>query len=234
MGLKDVAFHVDSTQRREQYENEEALSELRQEYIECARGLGLMVIFNTTVHKGNFAELPKLVEFFTRNADVIGLASFQLQAETGRGEWRSRDGVISQKTVQQKLEQGVGKSLPWGVVQVGHTGCHSYMPTLVTNGEVYPIANDVGFFSDFVRDFQGISWSRLSGLRHMATSFALSVLKKPRWWPRLIRYLAVQLHAMGADIIRSRGHIHKLTFLFRTSWMPSAWTKIESMAVLLW
>lgn len=212
VGLKDVAFHVDSTQRREQFETEEELNLLRQEYIERARGLGLMVIFNTTVHRENFAELPKLVKFFTGNADVVGLASFQLQAETGRGEWRSRDAVISQKTVQEKLERGVGKTLPWGVVQVGHSDCHSYMPTLVTNGKVYPLATDIHFFSDFLQDFQGIAWDRLSGFTHVAGSFLSSVLKKPRWWPRLIAYLGTQLHDMGTDIVRSGARVHKLTF----------------------
>jgi len=211
-GLKDVAFHVDSTQRREPYETEEDLNQVRQEYIERARGLGLMVIFNTTVHRENFADVPKLVEFFTANADVVGLASFQLQAETGRGEWRSRDAEISQKTVQEKLEQGVGKSLPWGVVQVGHTDCHSYMPTLVTNGEVYPLATNLNFFSDFLNDFQGMAWDRLSGFTHVAGSFVSSVLNKPRWWPRLIGYLGAQLKDMGADIVRSGGRVHKLTF----------------------
>ncbi|MFK8047623.1 MAG: radical SAM protein [Halioglobus sp.] len=211
-GLKDVAFHVDSTQRREQFETEEDLNQVRQEYIERARGLGLMVIFNTTVHRENFACVPKLVEFFTANADVVGLASFQLQAETGRGEWRSRDAVISQKTVQEKLEQGVGKSLPWGVVQVGHTDCHSYMPTLVTSGEVYPLATNLNFFCDFLNDFQGKAWDRLSGFTHVAGSFLLNVLKNPRWWPRLIGYLGTQLANMGADIVRSGGRVHKLTF----------------------
>src|SRR5216683_1444612 len=53
-GLVDVAFHVDDTQQRKGYADEQALNALRREYIERARGLGIAVMFNTTVHRGNF------------------------------------------------------------------------------------------------------------------------------------------------------------------------------------
>ena len=84
-GLTDVAIHVDLTQERKGYATEESLNAIRQEYIERVRGLGLHVIFNTTVFDGNFAEIPALLRFFSRNADVVGLVSFQIQAATGRG-----------------------------------------------------------------------------------------------------------------------------------------------------
>src|SRR5512132_2554698 len=77
-GLTDVAIHVDLTQERKGYATEESLNALRQEYVERERGLGLHVIFNTTVFDGNFAEIPALVRFFSKNADVVGLASFQI------------------------------------------------------------------------------------------------------------------------------------------------------------
>lgn len=40
-GLTDVAFHVDMTQERKGYDSEEALNEIRLDYIEHARGLPL-------------------------------------------------------------------------------------------------------------------------------------------------------------------------------------------------
>jgi hypothetical protein len=103
---------VDTTQRREGYASEVELNALRREYIERARGLGLMVIFNTTVHEGNFSELPELVHFFRDNADVIGMVSFNLQAETGRGEWGSRHDVIDQTSVRAQIEAGAGRYCP--------------------------------------------------------------------------------------------------------------------------
>jgi MoaA/NifB/PqqE/SkfB family radical SAM enzyme len=89
-GLSDVAFHVDTTQRRVGYHSEADLNAVRREYIDRARGLPLMVVFNTTAHSGNFEQIPELVQFFRANSDVVDMISFQLQAETGRGEWGQR------------------------------------------------------------------------------------------------------------------------------------------------
>src|SRR5215470_17451412 len=79
LGLNDVAFHVDLTQERKGYATERDLNALRDEYIERARGLPIAVIFNTTVCRENFDEIPELVRYFRKRADVVGMASFQLQ-----------------------------------------------------------------------------------------------------------------------------------------------------------
>lgn len=77
-GLADVAFHVDTTQERPGYATEADLNAVREDYLARARGLGLPVYFNTTVHHGNFHELPELVRFFVQHADQVGIASFQM------------------------------------------------------------------------------------------------------------------------------------------------------------
>ncbi|MGI9287045.1 MAG: radical SAM protein [Pseudomonadales bacterium] len=212
VGLCDLALHVDTTQRRSGYDSEMALNEIRKEYLDRARGLGLMVIFNTTVHKDNFAEIPQLVRFFRDNADVIGLASFQLQADTGRGEWGSRDAVINQHTVRGQLEDGAGKPLPWGVVQVGHRDCHSYMPTVIVNGNVYPVVDNVEFLAGLLEDFKSISVDRHSPLYKIVISYAWAALKQPAWWPKLIGYALSQLRHMWKDLLRGHGRIRKLSF----------------------
>jgi len=210
-GLSDVAFHVDSTQRRKGYETEVELNQLRQEYIERARGLGLMVIFNTTVHRGNFAELPELLTFFKGNADVIGLTSFQLQAETGRGEWRARDIIITKQTVQKQLEKGAGKSLPWEALHVGHTDCHSYLPTLTINNNIYSIVDDAEFAGDFLKDFSSVSWNRRLSAFYNIKTFLFVMATKPRWWFRLLAYGFKRIRLMAKDLIQAGGRAHQLT-----------------------
>jgi len=59
-GLNDVAFHVDLTQQRQGYASEAALNAVRADYLARARGLGLRIMFNTTVFAGNLAEIPAL------------------------------------------------------------------------------------------------------------------------------------------------------------------------------
>lgn len=212
VGLRDVAFHVDTTQRRCEGDTEVELNSIREEYIERTRGLGLMVIFNTTVHRENFNDIPALVSFFKQHADAIGLASFQLQADTGRGEWRERDIIINQATVEAQIEAGSSADLPWDSVQVGHTECHHYLPTAVINNTVYPLAMNKAFFSDFVRDFQHISWDRQKSATLLALQFLGTLAKQPRWWLRLLKYGCSWLSLTGRDLIKSRGKVEKLTF----------------------
>jgi molybdenum cofactor biosynthesis enzyme MoaA len=214
-GLKDVAFHVDTTQRREGYASELELNAVRLEYIERTRGLGLMVIFNTTVHADNFSELPELVRFFRDNADVIGMVSFNLQAETGRGDWGSRDDVIDQTSVRAKIEAGAGKVLPWDVVQIGHRECHSYMPTFVVNGHIHPVISDKKLFGDFLRDFQSVTADRHSTGFTLGGSYLWSLLQQPAWWLRALGYAWSLAKPTACGLLRTRRSPHKLSFFIQ-------------------
>ena len=120
-GLSDVAFHVDLTQNLKGYETEADLNKLRSELIERVRGLPLLVIFNTTVHESNFKEIPAVVRILYQKIQMWwGMASFQLQADTGRGILHQRPELISLETVQKKVSQGAGNLLPWDTILIGH------------------------------------------------------------------------------------------------------------------
>jgi len=212
VGLRDVAFHVDSTQRREGGDNEAALNSIRKEYLNRTKDLDLMVIFNTTVHKENFHEVPDLVQFFTDHADQIGLVSFQLQADTGRGEWRKRDVVISRETVQSQVETAAKSDLPWEALQVGHRDCHAYLPTVVVNGSIYPMVTSAEFFGDFVRDFKHISWDRQQAISKVIWGFCKALLARPKWWGRVIKHGLSVVWPMLPDLVKARGKINKFTF----------------------
>ncbi len=123
-GLTDVAFHVDTTQQRVGHHNETDLNALRREYIERARGLPISVFFNTTVHAGNLEDVPMLAAFFVSQADVVRLASFQLQADTGRGVLGARVESISNDSVAKRLQQGACSSLNFNVLTAGHRDCN--------------------------------------------------------------------------------------------------------------
>ncbi|MEO1081220.1 MAG: radical SAM protein [Pseudomonadota bacterium] len=214
-GLRDVAFHVDTTQRRKGFATESELNLLREDYLERVRGLGLMVIFNTTVHRGNFDELPAMVDFFTRNADLIGLVSFNLQAETGRGEWGSRTTLINQISVRGQIESAAGKALPWDRVRVGHGHCHSYLPTLVTNQQIYPVVADESFAALALAEFPDIGSDRHLGRFRLALKYVWHLSLRPHLWVPGFRYLFWQLGQMGGDVLKAGGRVHKLTFFIQ-------------------
>jgi hypothetical protein len=127
----DVAFHVDMTQERKGYASEVELNAIRAEYIERARGLPLSVFFNTTAYDGNFHEIPAVAAFFVANADVVRVASFQLQADTGRGTVRARRQPIDIDTVAAQLRAARGRPINFDTPIAGHSECNRYAMTLV-------------------------------------------------------------------------------------------------------
>ena len=215
VGLCDVAFHVDTTQRRPGYDSEQDLNALRLEYLERARDLGLMVIFNTTIHAGNINEVPMLVRFFTEHADAVGFASFQLQAGTGRGVWGSREMVVSQLHVRALIEQAAGRLLPWDVVRIGHPRCHSYMPLLVIGRSLYPVVADQDLFAEFLRDFTTVTADRHSSVIQLVCQYARALLARPGWCYRGLQYLCQFLWQARRDILKSGFRINKLSFFIQ-------------------
>ncbi|MEM7465651.1 MAG: radical SAM protein [Pseudomonadota bacterium] len=212
VGLCDVAFHVDTTQQREGFDSELALNEIREEYLQRAAGLGLMVMFNTTVHRDNFHEIESLVEFFVGHADEIGLASFQLQAETGRGVWGSRDEEISLASVKRRIDKRAAASMPWELIRIGHPKCHNYLPTLTINGRLYPLIDDQNLFTEFVEAFSGRHADRRLGKWQVIANYLLVMLRQPVWLGKFFIYVAQSLWRARRDLWRSKGRVAQISF----------------------
>ncbi len=212
VGLNDVAFHVDLTQERKGYKTEKDLNKVRKAYIERARGLPLTVIFNTTVHAENFHELPDIVEFFVENSDVVRMASFQMQADTGRGEMRKREDMITLPSVRAKINQGAKTDIAWDVILFGHQECNRYAPTYVVNGKVHNVIDDVELFSDFLETFKHVLIDRRENLFKMALPFVKIGLKKPSWLMRGLKYGTKKVWRAKKDLIESKGKFNKLSF----------------------
>jgi hypothetical protein len=211
-GLTEVAFHVDTTQRRAGFETETELNIVRRRYMERSRDLGLMILFNTTIHSGNIDEIPALVQFFVEHSGVVGFSSFQLQADTGRGEWSTRGTTVSVPAVQELINRGSGRELPWDVVRIGHPACHSYAPTFVVNDVVYPVIEDVGLFARFIRDFGYLRQDRRSPIRELLTEFGAAAAKKPYWLWIGVRFVMRHLWEARGDLWTARGRVRKLSF----------------------
>jgi tetraether lipid synthase len=159
-GLCDVAFHVDITQNIKHATSEASLNKTRLKYIRNARGLGLSIMFNTTIHKDNFHEIPILINFFKENADRIRTVSFQLQADTGRGVAGKRDLVISPETVWQKIEDSLEIKLNHNAVKTGHKHCNRYGMSLVINNKAYDLFSESELIADLHSATENISFDR--------------------------------------------------------------------------
>jgi hypothetical protein len=211
-GLVDVAFHVDTTQQRKGFATEQALNRVRTEYLDRTRGLGLSVMFNTTVHDENFAQIPELVGFFRAHAGAIRTASFQLQAATGRGVQRERGTVISPESVWRQIEVGAGTSLNFEASRIGHPGCNRYALCLEANGTLYDAFSDVSFITELQAATAGIALprnDRLAALRKLVAWLG----SHPRFAFSIAEWLAARAWTMKSDLVRSRGRVRTLSFV---------------------
>jgi 7,8-dihydro-6-hydroxymethylpterin dimethyltransferase len=210
-GLVDVAFHVDMTQERRGFESEASLNAIRQDYIERARGLPIAVMFNTTVTDQNVDQIPEVAAFFVRNSDVVRLASFQLQADTGRGTLSRRSDSLTMKSLQSQIESGASTSISFNTAHIGHSRCNRYAMTFVTNGQAYNALDDVGLFQSALAGTARRSFDRRNKA-NAVRSFLIGLLARPSLWRGVVAWIARKLWLAKHDLIASRGRVHKLSF----------------------
>ncbi len=210
-GLNDVVFHVDLTQERKGYDNEERLNEIRLEYIDRAKGLPLRVMFNTTVFEDNFHEIPMLVSFFADNANKIDLTSFQLQADTGRGVLRERDAqLITQESVMQQLRKGTELDLNYDFPLIGHSDCNKYTSIMVSGKSRAVLFDDREFFNrlfDMLASI-GDNWAEPNIVIRKAI---LKAFLSPSLMWGGIKFWAKKFWVLKDGIIRGKG-VHRINF----------------------
>ncbi|MEM7236341.1 MAG: radical SAM protein, partial [Pseudomonadota bacterium] len=211
-GLDDVAFHVDLTQQRRGFETEVQLNAVRCDYLARARGLGLRVLFNTTVYGGNRAELPALAAFFRDHADEVTLASFQMQAETGRGVLGRRGSELTQQSVMDALSDGIGTPIDFESAGVGHRACNRFAPLLVAGGEALPALGDPVLSARAIAALERVEQQIDGHVEIRATAFRLAK-RYPLLALRLFGHLIGRLWSLRRGMIRSRGRLHRLSIL---------------------
>ena len=210
-GLVDVAFHVDMTQLRRGYGSEAELNAVRLDYIRRCAGLPLAVMFNTTVFDGNRHELTALAAFFVRNADRVRLASFQLQADTGRGAAGASRSPLTMGEVAAALSAGAGAPISFDAIGAGHSACNRYAMTLVANGHAHDLLDDKRVVAAVLRTTAGVAFDRRRP-RRAVMALAGAVARRPGTLARTLRYMARKAWAMRRDLIASRLRVHKLSF----------------------
>jgi uncharacterized radical SAM superfamily Fe-S cluster-containing enzyme len=216
-GLRDVAFHVDMTQNlrdknKRLYASEKELNVIREDYIERVRGLGIAVIFNTTLCATNFHELPMLVKFFIQHADVVGMCSFQLQADTGRGTLHGRPEVIAPRNVIRLINETAGRDINFDVVDIGHPSCNRIGYAFVCNNNAYDLWWDPDIINKLYDKFEGIGLDRGNPKKAVKTA-ALHILKHPSILVQGLPFLARHVWRMKWDLLRSGFRVHKLSFM---------------------
>jgi hypothetical protein len=211
-GLVDVVFHVDMTQKRRGYDCERALNELRREYIERTRGLPLSVMFNTTVCDGNFAQIPDIVRFFVCNCDVVRLASFQPQAEIGRGACGQRDVTITPQSLEKQIAAGAECPVSFDSVQVGHSRCSRYGAILVVKGRAYDALDDGSLIALLLERMPLLTFDRRYPVKVIRT-FIRGLLTNPLTAAKVGGWLFRKAWYARDNLWAARGRVNKLSFV---------------------
>lgn len=210
-GLVDVAFHVDLTQKRRRYKTEADLNTVRLAYIDRVRGLPLSVLFNTTVTDGNLDQIPGVVAFFVQHSDVVRLASFQLQAATGRGVLGRRSDAMTTASVVQQIELGAKTRITFDTLNAGHVRCNRYAMALVSNGHVYDLLDDKTLVAEFLARTSRLQFDRQDWCRAMG-AFLGCLLRNPDLAIKGSGWFGRKFWAMKRDILAARGRVNKLSF----------------------
>jgi MoaA/NifB/PqqE/SkfB family radical SAM enzyme len=219
VGLVDVAFHVDLTQERKGYVTEQQLNEIREEYLERCAGLGLAVIFNTTVCDQNLDELPMLVRWFVERAGRhgLGMCSFQLQADTGRGVLHKRGLALTRQYMQDVIDASCGIRLSWDTLLIGHPQCHNIAYSLVVGGrEVIDVFDDPRVIERFLADFGTVVLDR-SDVPRSALKVAQHIFTShPSWIPFGAPFTARLAARLLRAMVRTRSsRVGKLSFFMQ-------------------
>jgi hypothetical protein len=219
VGLVDVAFHVDLTQERKGYTSEAQMDEIRQDYLDRCKGLGLAVIFNTTICDENLDEVPHLVKWFVERAGVngLGMASFQMQADTGRGFLHKRGRALTRQYMQQLIDEACGARISWENVLIGHPQCHNIGYTLVVGGrEVIDLFDDAKVIEKFLADFGTVVLDR-SDVPRSALKVAHHIFTQRPEWLRFGHRFALRLVArIARAMARTRSaRVGKLSFFMQ-------------------
>ncbi len=210
-GLVDVAFHVDTTQGLKGYASEADLNTLRASYLERVRGLPLSAMFNTTVHDGNFEEIPDLIRFFKASAGRIRTVSFNAQAATGRGVHEKKT-EITLDAVAAQIEQAAGIAINFRSSLVGHSRCNRYGLCFEVNGRLYDALDDDAFIARLQPATAHLVFDRANS-RKVVKDFLVWLAVNPRYWASVAKWTVAKLWKMKADLVMARGRVHTLSFL---------------------
>jgi 7,8-dihydro-6-hydroxymethylpterin dimethyltransferase len=219
VGLVDVAFHVDITQERKGYTTEAQMDEIREDYLDRCKDLGLAVIFNTTIHDQNLDEVPHLVKWMVERAGVngLGMASFQMQADTGRGYLHKRGRSLTRQYMQQMIDETTGTDISWENVLIGHPQCHNIGYTVVVGGEeVIDFFDDAKVVERFLADFGTVVLDR-SDVPRSALKVAQHIFRnKPSWLLSGAPFAARFVKKVVAAMARTRStRVGKLSFFMQ-------------------
>jgi hypothetical protein len=185
----------------------------------------LQVFFNTTVHDGNLDDIPAIVRFLIDHCDVVRFASFQLQAETGRGLLGGRGTGITMDAVAQRIAGACGTQLTWNAPRCGHRACNASTTVLVAGGDVVDLYDDAALVARGLARSRDLVIDRRT-LRRAVIQIGGWMIRHPELWRRGLPWAMRKAWQLRHGLVRARGRLGKITF-FLHNFMDAGRLELE-------
>jgi hypothetical protein len=143
------------------------------------------------------------------------MASFQLQADTGRGILGEREDSISLPSVRGRIETGIGaKGLSWNTALIGHPECHQAVMLATAGDRFFDLLHDRPLFERFLEEFKNLSFDRRD-VSATARQVIRIAFRNPYFLLRGSVFIARGLWALKGGLLLTGGRAGKLTFFIQ-------------------
>ena len=142
---------------------------------------------------------------------MVGFASFQLQADTGRGVLRERDQIISVDTTIDQVRLGTGAHLDFDALSAGHPRCNRYALTLVVGTTVHDVNVDRVLTAKVLAHLGATNLPRTDRRAARKAVARLLCTHPDLWWSSVKAVAGFAWRARRA-LFATRGKVHKLSF----------------------
>jgi len=139
------------------------------------------------------------------------MASFQVQAETGRGQWRGRAEGVTPESVAERIRRGVGlPGLAWDTALVGHPACNRGTMLATVGGRAVDVLTDRPLYERFLHEFRHVTFDRRD-VKATARRVIGAAFRNPNWLLRGGAFLVRKLWSARRELWR-RERVGKITF----------------------
>jgi len=149
------------------------------------------------------------------------MASFQVHAVTGRGEWRERAPDVSPRAIAEQIRRGVGlPRLAWDTALVGHPSCNQGTMLATVGEQAVDVLTDHGLYERFLDEFRHVQFDRRD-VQRTAGQVVRTAFRNPYWLMRGGLFLLRKLWTVRRQVLRG-DRIGKITFFIHNFMDSSA------------
>lgn len=106
LGVNQILLHVDKYQNRDEAKSIEEVNKIKEKYCQLFRKIrGVSLGFIEPISNDNYDDLEKILNFYKKNNDIVGLIDFTIATETFNAEVNKNNHGISLQKIGDKIKE---------------------------------------------------------------------------------------------------------------------------------